>query len=81
MRATTVKVEGELLKELERIKPARQSLAAYVRTVLEREIQRQKMAEAGQRYADFVRESPEESAWLEEWDRADLAAPPVRRRR
>jgi hypothetical protein len=81
MKATTVKVEGELLRELERIKPARQSLTAYVRALLEREVQRRRMEEAGQRYADFVRESPEESAWLEEWDRADLARPPVRRRR
>jgi hypothetical protein len=39
------------------------------------------MEEAGQRYVDFVRESPEEGAWLEGWDRADLARPPVRRRR
>ena len=78
MKATTVKVEGELLRELERVKPARQSLAAFVRAVLEREVQRQKLAQAGQRYADFVRESPEESAWLEEWDRADLATPPTR---
>jgi len=81
MKATTVKVEGELLRELERLKPARQSLAAYVRTVLEREIQRRRMVEAGQRYADFVHESPEEASWLEEWDRADLAEPPTRRRR
>ena len=81
MKATTVKVEGDLLRELERLKPARQSLAAYVRAVLEREIQRRKMAEAGQRYADFVRESPEEASWLEEWDRADLALAPARRRR
>lgn len=81
MKATTVKVEGALLRELERIKPARQSLAAYVRAILEREVQRQKLAEAGSRYADFVRDSPEESAWLEEWDRADLATPPARRGR
>lgn len=81
MKATTVKVEGTLLVELERIKPARQSLAAYVRALLEREVQRQKMIAAGQRYAEFVRESPEESTWLEEWDRADLASLPTRRRR
>jgi hypothetical protein len=49
MRATTVKVEGDLLRELERIKPPRQSLAAHVRALLEREVQRRKMAEAGKR--------------------------------
>lgn len=81
MKATTVKVEGDLLTELERTKPPAQSISAYVRSILEREIRRLRMAEAGDRYAQFVRESPDERAWLEEWDNADLARPPTARRR
>jgi hypothetical protein len=81
MRATTVKVEGDLLKELERTKPPRQSISAYVRSILEREMRRLKMADAGERYARFVRDSPDEGTWLTEWDRADLAKPPARRKR
>jgi len=77
MKATTIKVEGELLRELERSKPASQSLSAYVRSVLEREVLRQKMA-AAERYTEFVRETPDEKAWLEEWTRADLAHRPPR---
>ncbi len=78
MKATTIKVEGELLRELERSKPASQSLSAYVRSVLEREVLRQKMAAAAERYTEFVRETPDEKAWLEEWTRADLAHRPLR---
>ena len=53
MKATTIKVEGELLRELERAKPASQSLAAYVRSVLRREVLRQKMAAVAERYTAF----------------------------
>ncbi len=81
MKATTIKVEGELLKELERAKPQSQSLSAFVRTVLQQEVMRRKMAEAAERYAEFLRETPDERAWLDEWVSADLARPPKRRRR
>jgi hypothetical protein len=81
MRATTIKVEGDLLRELERTKPPSQTLSAYVRSLLEREMRRQKVAQAADRYADFLRETPDERTWLEEWANADLARPPRRRRR
>lgn len=81
MKATTIKVEGELLEDLQRSKPPSQSLSAYVRSVLEQEVLRRKMADAAERYADFLREHGDERAWLEEWDAADLVRPPKRRRR
>jgi len=81
MKATTIKVEGELLKELESCKPPSQSLSAYVRSVLQQEILRRKMTTAADQYAAFLREHAEERAWLEDWDTADLARPPKRRRR
>ncbi len=81
MKATTIKVDGELLKELERAKPGSQSLSAYVRSVLQQEMLRRKMADAAERYAEFLRETPEERGWLDQWASADLAKPPKRRRR
>ena len=81
MKATTIKVEGELLRQLERTKPASQSLSTYVRSLLQQEVLRRQMAEATERYAEFLRETPDERAWLEEWANADLARPPKRRRR
>lgn len=81
MKATTIKVEGELLTELERAKPASQSLTTYVRSALRQHVRRQQMMAAADRYTAFLRQHPEERAWLEAWDRADLARPPRRRRR
>ncbi len=80
MRATTVKVDGELLKELERAKPAQQTLSGYVRSILEREMRRLKLAEAAEQYVELLRDTPEERTWLDEWDAADLATTPERRR-
>jgi hypothetical protein len=81
MKATTVKVDGELLMEIERVKPRSQTLTAFVRSVLQQEIQRRRMAEAAGRYAAFLRDAPDERGWLGAWDRADLATPPRRKRR
>jgi len=81
MKATTIKVEGELLAELERVKPRRQSLTGFVRSVLRQELRRQEMAAAAERYTQFLRRHPDERAWLEAWDRADLARRPSRKRR
>jgi hypothetical protein len=34
------------------------------------------MIEAAERYAAFLRETPDERAWLDEWVKADLTRPP-----
>lgn len=81
MKATTIKVDGALLAELERAKPPRQTLTGYVREVLEREVRRRKLLDAADRYTEFLRANAAEREWLAEWDRADLAQPPKRRRR
>lgn len=81
MKATTIKVEGELLQELQRGKPESQSLSAYARSLLQREVLREKMTDAAERYTEFLRRQADERAWLDEWDSADLARPPKRRRR
>ena len=81
MRATTVKVEGDLLDEIEKVKPSSQSLSSYVRTVLRREVLRHKMAGAAERYAELLRSNPGERGWLDEWETADLEKPVKKARR
>lgn len=81
MKATTIKVDGKLLADLERAKAPRQSVTGYVREVLEREVRRRKMLAAADAYTEFLRANADERAWLDEWDRADLAQAPKRRRR
>jgi hypothetical protein len=81
MKATTIKVEGELLEELERAKPATESLSAYVRKVLLKDLRRTRLVQAAAAYLEFLEAKPEEQSWLKEWDEAELAAPPRRRKR
>lgn len=80
MRATTVKVDGDLLRELQRTKPAGTTLTAYVRDILQREMERQKLEAAAARYTEFLRDAPDERDWLASWTDADLSRPAPRRR-
>jgi hypothetical protein len=81
MKATTIKIEGELLLELEKDKPQSLTLSAYVREVLRKDLMRRKLAQAAQSYEEFMAAHPEETSWLREWDEADLSSTPKRRRR
>jgi hypothetical protein len=81
MKATTIKVEGELLSELERHKPPEQSLTAFVKAILRRDLLQRQLAEAAQQYTAFLGSNPEEAAWLAEWDAADLTSAPARARK
>ena len=81
MKATTIKVEGDLLEELEKMKPTSQSLSGYVRSVLRREVLRNRMAGAAERYAELLRSNPDERGWLDEWETADLDKPVRKARR
>jgi predicted CopG family antitoxin len=81
MKATTIKIEGELLEELEEAKPPRTSISAFVRDVLWKDLRRRKLAEAAVAYEAFVASNAEEQSWLAEWENAELAAPPKRGKR
>jgi hypothetical protein len=76
MQATTIKIENPLLNELKKIIPRDESLSSYVRKVLERDIQRRKMMQSAEAYAQFLESNPEEAQWLEEWASIDLTAKP-----
>jgi len=78
--STTIKVEGQLLQELTRAKPANLGLSAFVRSILEREVLRMRVADATERYANHLQGSPEEREWLAEWERADFSSAPRRKR-
>ncbi len=81
MPATTVKLDGELLKSIAAIKPPRQTLSAYVREALQRDLRRQQMRHAAETYMDFLRDNPAERAAMDEWERAPLATSPRVRRK
>ena len=75
MRATTVKLEGDLLQKIEAAKPVDRSLSAHVRWVLRKDLERRQAREASAEFKAFIDAHPDEQAWLAEWDGADLAAP------
>lgn len=80
MKSTTIKLEGELLKELEGAKPENQSLSSYIREVLRKDLDRMQVRDAAVEYRAFVDGNEDEKASLEDWDRADLNTPPSRKK-
>ena len=76
MNATTIKIENPLLNEIVKITPEKKSISAFVREVLENEVQRQKMIQAAERYSEFLASNPEEREWMGDWESADLARSP-----
>ena len=77
MKATTVKIEGELLSELESAKPESLSLSAYVREVLLKSVRDRRMAEAARAYQAFLDANRQEHASLDRWEKADLEVVPT----
>lgn len=80
MKATTIKIDGELLQDLENAKPESVSLSAYIRDVLKADLRRRNLSRAAISYQEFLEANPEERSFLREWDEADLASPPANNR-
>ena len=80
MKANALKIESPLLDELNQIRPKEKSLAAFVRETLQKEVLRQKMSQAADRYVKFLEDHAKERDWLSEWERADLGESPAARK-
>jgi hypothetical protein len=80
MPASTVKLEATLLRDIRAAKPPGQTLAAFVRDAVERELRRRKLRAAAEQYRAFLDEHPEELEDLERWEVAPLASAPKRTR-
>lgn len=76
MSATTIKVEGNLLKDIKKCLATSQSVTAFVRETLEKEVRQRQMIAGAEAYNKFLQENPEEQEWLEDWEEADLLNPP-----
>jgi hypothetical protein len=81
MKATTIKVEGNLLEELNGVKPPSQSVSAYVRSLIQHDIRQHKLRESAEQYQAFLATHSEESQLLDEWDAIDLANAPRKKSR
>ena len=78
MPATTVKLDSELLREIGKIKPPKQTLSAFVRESLERDIRWRKLRDAAEAYRLLLAENEDERREIEEWESSHLAAAPKR---
>jgi flagellar biosynthesis component FlhA len=81
MSATTVKLDAELLREIASVKPHEQTLSAYVREALQRDLRRQQMRKAAEAYVALLRDNPKEREALDQWEAAPLATNPQARRK
>lgn len=81
MSATTVKLEEPLLREIRSVKPRGQTLTAYVREALSRDLRRRKLQQAAEEYRELLDSNADERRELDEWAQAPLATPPRKRRR
>ncbi|MBU0679493.1 MAG: hypothetical protein KJ626_15440 [Verrucomicrobia bacterium] len=81
MKATTIKLDGELLEEIERVKAPDQSVTSFVRYTLKSSIKRMKLRESAEAYVALKETGGEEDAWLQEWREKDLASAPKPRKK
>lgn len=81
MPATTVKLDGELLSAIAKVKLPQQTLTAYVREALQRDLRRQQMRGAAETYMSILRDNPAERESMDEWEAAPLATTPRARRK
>jgi len=75
-KATTIKLDGDLLVELERTKPDGVSVTRYVKDTLKKSMNAAKLKESAAQYVAMTESDKEEMGWLKEWDNADLVSPP-----
>jgi len=76
MHATTVKLNGELVKRLNSIKPQQTTLTGFVRDILAAAVRRQADQQAAEAYVKLLREDPDELYDIETWSTARLDRDP-----
>lgn len=81
MSGTTVKLDGELLRAISMMKPARQTLSSYVREALRRDLRRQQIRDAAETYKNLLRTNLSERNAMNEWEAAPLGITPRSLRR
>ncbi len=73
---TTVKLEASVVKEVSSVLEPDQTLTAYVREVVYRDVKRKKLKLASRAYREFLKQNPVEKEELEAWEKADLVSSP-----
>ena len=80
MSATTVKLESDLLDRIAKVKAADQTLASFVREAVENDLRRRQLREAAEAYQKLMIKNKAEQQEMQEWQMADLARQPKRKK-
>ncbi len=75
---TTVKLEAPVVREAAAILEEHQTLTAFVREAVLRDIRRRRMHRAARQYRDLLAGDAAETKAVEAWEAASLAAEPGR---
>ncbi len=73
MSATTIKLEADLIRKVTSLKSKEESISGFVRALIEREHRVRENRAAAVEYQQFLQESPQERAAMENWEFAPLA--------
>jgi len=72
MTATTIKLDGEVFKEVRQVVKERQSITSFVRQSIQAELKRIRMREAAIQYQQLLQDNPEEAHDMALWESAEL---------
>jgi hypothetical protein len=72
MKANTIKLEEDILNEVNSVRPKNVTLAAFVRELIRKEISRRRLIVSAEAYEAFLLDHPEERGMLKDWESADL---------
>jgi urease accessory protein UreF len=75
---TTIKLEASVVREVAEILSGRQTLTAFVREAVTRDVRRRKMRAAATLYRETLDRDPDEAAAMDAWESAPLATEPTR---
>lgn len=73
---TTIKLDAAVVREVTEFLPERQTLTAFVREAVTRDVRRRKLRAAATLYRETFERDPAEAAAMEEWEAASLATEP-----
>ena len=75
---TTVKLEAPVVREVHALLEGKQTLTAFVREAVERDVRRRKMRQAALLYRETFPPGSPEAGELDDWESAPLATEPRR---
>ena len=78
---TTVKLESLVVREVSELLEGKQTLTAFVREAVERDVRRRKMRKAAALYREVLAADPAEAKEMDAWEAAPLSAAVPRRPR